>query len=54
LAGKEADYLAKALQDFKSGVRVNPMMNTIAKSLSEQDIADLAAHYASLKGKTSQ
>lgn len=54
LAGKDADYLAKQLQDYKSGARVNPMMNTIAKSLSEQDIADLAAHYASLKGKTTQ
>lgn len=54
LASKDADYLAKQLQDYKSGVRTNPMMNTIAKSLSEQDIADLAAHYASLKGKTTQ
>jgi cytochrome c553 len=54
LAGKDADYLAKSLQDFKSGARVNPMMNTIAKSLSDQDIADLAAHYASLKGKTTR
>jgi cytochrome c553 len=54
LAGKDADYLAKALQDYKSGARANPMMNTIAKSLSDQDIADLAAHYASLKGKTTQ
>jgi cytochrome c553 len=52
LAGKDADYLAKALRDFKSGARVNPMMNTIAKPLSDQDIAELAAHYASLKGKT--
>ena len=52
LAGKDADYLAKALRDFKSGTRVNPMMSTIAKSLSDQDIAELAAHYASLKGKT--
>ena len=54
LAGKDADYLAKALQDYKSGARANPMMSTIAKSLSDQDIADLAAHYASLKGKTTQ
>ncbi len=54
LAGKDADYLAKALQDYKSGARANPMMNTIAKSLSDQDIGDLAAHYASLKGKATQ
>ncbi|MDX1488160.1 MAG: c-type cytochrome [Acidiferrobacterales bacterium] len=54
LAGKDADYLAKQLRDYKSGARPNPMMATIAKSLSEQDIADLAAFYASLKRKTTQ
>lgn len=54
LAGKDADYLAKQLRDYKSGARPNPMMATIAKSLSEQDITDLATYYASLKGKTTQ
>ncbi|MFQ5773648.1 MAG: c-type cytochrome [Kiloniellaceae bacterium] len=51
LAGKEAEYLAKQLHDFKTGARRNPIMNTIAKPLSDREIADLAAYYASLPGK---
>ncbi len=54
LAGKDADYLAKQLRDYKSGARPSPMMATFAKSLSEEEIADLAAYYASLKGKATQ
>jgi cytochrome c553 len=54
LAGKDAKYLAKQLRDYKSGARPDPMMATIAKSLSEQDISDLAAYYASLKGADTQ
>jgi cytochrome c553 len=52
LAGLETEYLIKQLHDYKSGARQNVMMNALAKSLSDQDIADLAAYYASLKGKT--
>jgi cytochrome c553 len=49
LAGKpEADQV-KALKDYKSGSRANPLMNGIAASLSDQDMEDLAAYYASLK-----
>ena len=49
LAGKpEADQV-KALKDFKSGSRANPIMNGIAASLSDKDAEDLAAYYASLK-----
>lgn len=53
LAGKDAASLAKQLQDFRSGTRQDPMkmMNMMAKPLSDQDIANLAAYYASLKGK---
>lgn len=54
LAGQDAEYLVKQLYDYKSGARQNVMMNTIAKSLSDQDIADVAAYYASLKAKTAQ
>jgi cytochrome c553 len=50
LAGKQAEYLAKLLQDYRSGAQQNVMMNTIAKSLSDQDITDLATYFASLKG----
>lgn len=53
LAGKDAAFLEKELQNFRSGTRQDPMkmMNMMAKPLSDQDIANLAAHYASLKGK---
>ena len=49
LAGKpEADQV-KALKDFKSGARSNPMMSGIAATLSDQDIENVSAYYASLK-----
>ena len=35
---------------FKKGDRKNPLMNAIAASLSETDIENLAAHFASLPG----
>ncbi len=46
LAGKPAEFLARQLRDFRSGARKNPMMDTIAKALSDADIDGLAAHYA--------
>lgn len=47
LGGQYEDYLAKALRDYKSGVRKNAIMAGFAGALSKQDIANLAAHYAS-------
>jgi cytochrome c553 len=49
LAGKPAADQIKALKDYKSGGKANPMMNGIAASLSDQDMEDLSAYYASLK-----
>jgi cytochrome c553 len=48
LAGQNPIYLAKALQDYRSGARKNEMMSVIAKPLADQDIADLAAYYAAI------
>lgn len=48
LAGQGAGYLAKQLADYKSGARANAIMAGMAAALSEQDMADLAAHFASL------
>jgi cytochrome c553 len=48
LAGQHQDYLAKALRDYKSGLRKNPIMAGFASGLSRQDIENLAAYYASL------
>lgn len=50
LAGQNDDYLEKALRDYRSKVRVNALMNGQAANLSDQDIADLAAYFASQKG----
>jgi len=49
LAGQNQVYVAKALHDYKSGERKNPQMTVVAGALSDQDIADLAAYFASFK-----
>ena len=49
LAGQYPDYLVKALSDYKSGKRANPIMKAFADQLSKQDIEDLAAWFASQK-----
>lgn len=51
IAGQHADYAAKQLADFKSGVRVNALMAGTVAALSEQDMADLGAYYATEKAK---
>jgi cytochrome c553 len=47
IAGQYADYLAKALEDYKSGARANPIMAGFATTLSKEDIDNLSAYYAS-------
>ena len=47
IGGQYPDYLAKALRDYKSGQRKNPIMAGFAKPLTTQDIDNLAAYYAS-------
>jgi cytochrome c553 len=46
LGGQGRDYLAKALRDYKSGARKNPIMAGFAGALSAKDIENLAAYYA--------
>lgn len=48
LAGQLANYTFKQLRDYANGDREDQSMTGIAKSLSEQDAADIAAWYASL------
>ncbi|MCP5230742.1 MAG: cytochrome c [Chromatiales bacterium] len=50
LAGQYPDYLAQALKDYKSGARKSPMMAGFAAGLSEEDIYDLSAYFASQTG----
>jgi cytochrome c553 len=46
LGGQHQAYIVKALQEYKNGERNHPSMRAIAASLSDQDMADLAAYYA--------
>ncbi|MBU6485779.1 MAG: cytochrome c [Betaproteobacteria bacterium] len=52
LGGQHAAYLEKALHEYKDGERSFPSMRAIAATLSDQDIADLAAYYAHGSTKT--
>ncbi len=49
LAGQHYDYLVRALVDYKSGKRNNPIMKGFTANLSRKDIEDLAAWFASQK-----
>jgi cytochrome c553 len=49
LAGQVESYLVKALTDFREGLRANEQMSVVIQSLKDEDIADLAAYYASIK-----
>ena len=51
IGGQQAAYIVKSLQDYKTGVRKHPTMRGIAATLSDQDMADLAAYYAGDAGK---
>ena len=49
VAGQSASYLSEQLRDFSSGVRANAIMSPIARALSPDDIADVAAYYANVE-----
>lgn len=49
IAGQNAAYIVAALKEYSNGARSFPTMDAIAKTLSEQDMADVAAYYSSLK-----
>lgn len=49
LAGQNAKYIYKQLQDFKAMRRNNALMLGIASALNDQDMADLAAYFAEQK-----
>jgi len=50
LAGQYADYIARALHEYKNDDRKNPIMKGFTTTLSDADIEDLAAYYSSLPG----
>ena len=49
LADKDAAYIKKQIDAFKSGARKNPMMDAMAKTVTDADIENIAAYLATLK-----
>jgi len=50
LAGQHEDYLLQALQSYRDGSRVDPVMSAQAALIAEEDVARLAKYFASLDG----
>ncbi len=48
LAGQKEAYLLKQMKAFKDGSRKDPTMNAMAAPLTDADMANIAAYYASL------
>ncbi|MEJ2359960.1 MAG: c-type cytochrome [Gammaproteobacteria bacterium] len=46
LAGQNAGYLLKQLENFKAGIRKNPIMSPQVASLNKQDMENLAAYFS--------
>lgn len=51
LAGQWEDYLLKSLEEYKNGIRKDPVMGMQVKALTRKDLENLAAFYASQPGK---
>jgi len=49
LKGKDAAYIVEQLKAYKSGARPHDMMKMMVQALSDQDMEDLGAYYASMK-----
>jgi len=50
LGGQHAAYIVKSLQAYRDGTRSHPSMQAIAASLTDQQMADIAAYYAVPEG----
>ncbi|MBM6594296.1 c-type cytochrome [Microvirga pudoricolor] len=49
LAGQIENYLAKSLNEYRTGERKNESMNIVAKELTDDEIANVSAFYASIQ-----
>jgi cytochrome c553 len=54
LGGQHAPYITQALKEYRAGERAHPSMRAIAATLSDQDIADLAAYYSATLANTAE
>ena len=52
LGGQKAEYLVLALQGYRDGLRVHPTMQAQAASMSDQDMEDVSAYFATLNADT--
>ena len=52
LGGQYPDYIVKQVHDFRSGRRKHEFMAMMAKSISDTDLADIAAYFAAEPGMT--
>ncbi len=50
LSGLDAGYLAKQLDDYRSGTRVNPIMQPIAEALDDEEGVAVSAYFGTLAG----
>lgn len=49
LAGQKEVYLVKSIKDYRDAHRKDAMMEGMVKGMSDADVADIAAYFASLK-----
>lgn len=52
ISGQNGKYIVAALNAYKKGERKHPSMRALAATLSDQDMADLAAYYEGHKGSS--
>ena len=48
IAGQKVDYLVSALKAYREGQRNHPSMKAVAGSMTDEDIADIAAYYSNV------
>ncbi len=49
LAGRDEEYIEKALKQYRDKTRLSDIMNNIAASLTDRDINNIASYYSRLK-----
>jgi cytochrome c553 len=54
IAGQNEPYIVAQLRAFKSGARRNETMATVAATLSDKEIEDLAAYYSAIEIKVTK
>lgn len=54
LGGQQYGYLVQALNDYRKGTRDNPVMNAIAKPLTDKEISELAGYFSRQHGLTTK